>query len=307
MLARFGSAIEVSRPIVADMASGGTSLMWKKSGSLTSSMIAPWILRPRDRYPTIFAYSYEYGSINHTVDGKAFKSHSRNPVMHAPDTDLRLGINPFGLLLLTVDGAGIRKAMRQRFRKLAPFREWVGLLPESPRLATLQSTARWMAGEADRAGSPVATPGKSRLFAQRLLLSLIVDCLSEASPSDSEPVQDLSLAQVRRAEEWINANLTEAIGVDEVSSATGVGVRSLQLSFNRIHGCSPQEFIINRRLDEARQQLLVAMPEATVTSIATGLGFFELGRFAQRYRRRFAESPSATRARSLGPQISSET
>ncbi|WP_352678256.1 helix-turn-helix domain-containing protein [Mesorhizobium sp. M0618] len=228
-------------------------------------------------------------------------------VMHAPDTDLRLGINPFGLLLMTVDGAGIRKAMRQRFRKLAPFREWVGLLPESPRLATLQSTARWIASEADRVGSPVATPGKPRLFAQRLLLSLIVECLSEASPSESELVQDLSLAQVRRAEDWINANLSEVIGVDEVSSATGVGVRSLQLSFNRVHGCPPQEFIINRRLDEARQQLLVATHEATVTSIATGLGFFELGRFAQPYRRRFAESPSATRARSLGPRMSSET
>jgi AraC-like DNA-binding protein len=245
-------------------------------------------------------FFHEYGSINHTADGKRFESDVCNPVMHAPETDLHLDINPFGLLLLSVDGAGIRKAMRERYRKLKPFREWVGAMPQGPRLSALQSSVRWMAGEADRAGSPLATPGKSRIFAERLLLSLIVECLSEASPSDSEPVQDLSHAQVKRAEDWIDAHLTEAIGVDEVSSATGVGIRSLQMSFRRVHGCSPQQFIINRRLDEARRQLLTS-PKSTVTSIATGLGFFELGRFSQRYRERFGETPSAARVKRFGP------
>jgi hypothetical protein len=37
-----------------------------------------------------------------------------------------------------------------------------------------------------------------------------------------------------------------------------------------------------------------------VTGIATEFGFFELGRFAVRYRERFGEKPSETLARRLG-------
>lgn len=245
-------------------------------------------------------FFHEDGSIGHSANGKKFDSHVGNAVMHAPDTDLHLDISPFKLLLLTVDGNVIRTAMRQRFRKLQPFSEWVGSLPDSPRLATLRSMAKWMVCEAERIGSPIATLGKSRLHAQRLLLSLIVECLSEASPTDSEPVQDISQAQVRRAEEWIDAHLADVIGIDEVATATGIGVRSLQLSFRRVHGCSPHEFITKRRLEAARQKLLVATPEATVTAIATDLGFFELGRFAERYRQHFGETPSTTLARCRG-------
>jgi AraC-like DNA-binding protein len=38
---------------------------------------------------------------------------------------------------------------------------------------------------------------------------------------------------------------------------------------------------------------------ATVTEIATGLGFVELGRFSVEYRRMFGESPSETLHRSF--------
>jgi transcriptional regulator GlxA family with amidase domain len=88
--------------------------------------------------------------------------------------------------------------------------------------------------------------------------------------------------------------------VEEVAAAVGVGIRSLQMSFKRARGYSPQEFILRRRLEVAQQMLLGAREEVTVTAVATTLGFFELGRFAQRYRQRFGETPSMTLARSAG-------
>jgi AraC-like DNA-binding protein len=91
----------------------------------------------------------------------------------------------------------------------------------------------------ERPGSPLARSGKPRLYAERSLLSLFIESLAEAAPAATEPVEDISWMQVCRAEQWIDAHLTDAIGVDDVAAAIEVGVRSLQRSFKRVHGCSP--------------------------------------------------------------------
>ena len=237
------------------------------------------------------------GAIGHSVHGRSFVSDEANTVAHSPGMDLSLDIKPFELLLLSIDGEFVRRAMVQRFDKLPPFAHWLGELRQSSNLHTLRSLAGWLAAEMEHGNSPLSQAGRSRIHAERLLLSLFVECLAEAAPSGSDRVEDVSLLQVRKAEEWIEANLTEVIGVEELAAAIGVGVRSLQKSFKRIHGCSPQEFIIRRRLESARQLLVSATTEDTVTAIATRMGFFELGRFSQRYRRHFGETPSATLGR----------
>ena len=75
----------------------------------------------------------------------------------------------------------------------------------------------------ERPGSPLASSGKPRLHAERFLLSLFIESLAEAAPAATEPVEDISWKQVRRAEQWIDAHLTEAIGVDDVAAAIESG------------------------------------------------------------------------------------
>ena len=57
------------------------------------------------------------------------------------------------------------------------------------------------------------------------------------------------------------------------------------------------ELLRRRRLDAARQALLEAGAEGTVTAVAMDCGFFNFGRFAGHYRRQFGETPSQTLAR----------
>ncbi|MBX4949613.1 helix-turn-helix transcriptional regulator [Rhizobium binae] len=240
------------------------------------------------------------GAIDHRVDGREFQSHSGNTIAHSPGADLHLDIRPFKLLLLTVDGALINNAMRERFRKLPPYSNWLGVLHESPSLQTMRSMTTWLAQELDQPLSPIRTSGKPQLHAERLLMSLIVESIAASAPVEAERALAVSHAQVRRAAEWIDAHLAEAVGIEEVAAAVGIGVRSLQMSFKRIFGCSPSEYMMARRLDEAHQRLSNATHGSTVTSVATELGFFELGRFATRYRQRFAEPPSATLSKYRG-------
>jgi AraC-like DNA-binding protein len=56
------------------------------------------------------------------------------------------------------------------------------------------------------------------------------------------------------------------------------------------------EYLRNRRLDRAREELLDAVPVdgVTVTEVAYRWGFRHLSNFAVLYRQRWGESPSET-------------
>jgi transcriptional regulator GlxA family with amidase domain len=100
---------------------------------------------------------------------------------------------------------------------------------------------------------------------------------------------------VERAEQLLRTRATEPIPIAHLSLLVGVSERGLRNAFNAVRGMSPKRFVIHDRLNEVRRAL--SEPRAThstVTDIATEHGFFELGRFAGRYKAVFGETPSKT-------------
>ncbi len=101
---------------------------------------------------------------------------------------------------------------------------------------------------------------------------------------------------LRRAEEFIAANLTNPPSLGEIARVAEVSVSTLTRSFRRRYSVSPIAFMKQRRLEMVRGQLLTARDEGkTVTVIAMEYGFFHLGQFAVDYRKMFGETPSETR------------
>ena len=97
-----------------------------------------------------------------------------------------------------------------------------------------------------------------------------------------------------RALEWLRAHLAEPVQLDRLAAASGSPPRTLERHFREFLGTTPLGWTRRMRLARARQELMNAGPEDTVTNIALSNGFTQLGRFAAEYRRAFGELPSGT-------------
>ena len=118
--------------------------------------------------------------------------------------------------------------------------------------------------------------------------------------ADASPVERAhAFHTCRKAKEFVEACLTNDVtpNVVELCAALGVSERALQYAFRAYVDMSPLAYLRLCRLNRVRAVLRAAEPHSTrVTDIAMRFGFLHLGRFAQEYRRLFAESPSATLA-----------
>ena len=111
---------------------------------------------------------------------------------------------------------------------------------------------------------------------------------------------------VEQAERLVLADLHAPLKIAALCRALAISERNLRKAFCRIRGLPPHRCLQMLRLSRVRRALMSAGGQSlTVTEIATGLGFVELGRFSVEYRKMFGESPSgqAARERERGKNI----
>lgn len=139
---------------------------------------------------------------------------------------------------------------------------------------------------------------RDAVMAASLEDAIINDLLLRHPNSFSQRLEQLehkiSPRDVRRALEYIEANLNTAITVGDIAQAINVAGRTLFRHFHDVRGTSPMQYIRDLRFERARQALLRADPEDRVTEIVLRFGFGHLGRFSVEYRRRYGELPSET-------------
>jgi AraC-like DNA-binding protein len=101
---------------------------------------------------------------------------------------------------------------------------------------------------------------------------------------------------VREAIDLVTAEEEATWTIPELARTVGVTVRALELGFRKELGKTPGEFVRERRLLRAHDELLRAHPGdgTTVTGIAGRWGFRHAGRFATSYIERFGVRPVTT-------------
>jgi AraC-like DNA-binding protein len=111
---------------------------------------------------------------------------------------------------------------------------------------------------------------------------------------------DVASWQVRRAEDYIEANWRRPITLEDIVRVTGAGASDLFRSFKKSRGYSPMEFADRVRLGHAREMLHGPNNATTIASVAATCGFVDLGRFENHYILAFGEAPSMTLRRGKG-------
>ena len=137
-------------------------------------------------------------------------------------------------------------------------------------------------------------PEAVRALEQALMHAMIM-CMTDGSPVEMRSGARQHLAILARFEDFVTANENRPLYLTEICAAVGVSGRMLRMCCQEHLGMGPVRYLWLRRMHLARRALLQATPEkATVAAIAMDYGFWELGRFAVRYRELFGERPSAS-------------
>ena len=144
----------------------------------------------------------------------------------------------------------------------------------------------------DLLATPLVVGNASRLLAA-VTLRTFANCAStESTPRDHSDHKPVLL---RRAMEFIDANVASDIGLAEIAESVHVTPRAVQYLFRRHLETTPLQYLRRLRLHHAHQDLMSSDRESsTVTEIAARWGFAHTGRFAVLYRQTYGQSPHST-------------
>jgi AraC-like DNA-binding protein len=157
---------------------------------------------------------------------------------------------------------------------------------------TMIYVARTMDALADVPDGSIAQAGLLDLVAG-LVLCTFRNTATDAMSRD-EPLRSVTPV-LRRAVRYMDDHLAEPISVTDIAAAARLSTRGLYAAFRRDMDTTPTEYLRAARAAAARQELLAADPGVTtVTAVALRWGFTHVGRFADRYRTAFGESPTDT-------------
>ncbi|WP_335949802.1 helix-turn-helix transcriptional regulator [Salipiger bermudensis] len=227
-----------------------------------------------------------------------FHSPNRRSTHVAPSTDARfVGIPvviPEAEIRIAAERVGVSSAAQSGFDAFA-----LKLSAQTqPQVAELLQMTEVLCSGLSRGAPGFASEAVRSSWAALLtesLMEILQLCQGDVPRTSSRSQSMVRIA--RRAREYMNDNTAAVHTVADVARAQGISLRSLQLACREILDLTPNELLTEVRLERARRALLSEDGAGSVAEAAFTHGANHLGRFAQKYRERFGESPSETLSR----------
>lgn len=134
--------------------------------------------------------------------------------------------------------------------------------------------------------------GASSLYRQTMDLALAAH-LSHLLAPQAELCGRLDDRRLRKVITYVQEHLAEDISLDALASEAAMSRYHFARSFKAATGSSPIQYVINERMDRAR--LLLRTTAATVAEVAFRVGYADLSRFGQHFRKRVGATPAQFR------------
>lgn len=94
--------------------------------------------------------------------------------------------------------------------------------------------------------------------------------------------------------QYMQANLGRRVRLSELQDVSSLSPRTLQYAFQRVHGCSPMQWLRRQRLEHARRMLVAGEVRSGITGVAFECGFPHPSLFSRDYAALYGELPSET-------------
>jgi AraC family transcriptional regulator len=151
---------------------------------------------------------------------------------------------------------------------------------------------------ADDLGSPFG-----RLYADSISIAIVTRLLDTArrkSPADRAKASVLAPWRLKRAIDYIDANLSEPVSLAELAGVAGLTRMHFAAQFRAATGLRPHEYLLRRRVERA-QELLRGSNES-IMEVALQVGFQAQAHFTTTFKR-FVGQPPRTWRREQDPKI----
>ena len=130
-----------------------------------------------------------------------------------------------------------------------------------------------------------------QLYRESLTLALATHLASSQPVAEANGQSDIRL---RRALAYLEEKLVEDVSLDDLAAAAAMSPFHFSRVFKQETGRSPHKYIIHRRMERAREML--AAGQKTVADVAWSVGYQDVSRFCELFKRQWGVTPGAYRA-----------
>ncbi len=138
-----------------------------------------------------------------------------------------------------------------------------------------------------------APPAGTTLGRQTALLGVLAAVFGRHAGVTTEAPAPDAPRQVRRAMDFMAANLEADLSLEDVAAVAGLSRFQLVRAFRRATGCTPHAYLMERRLAAAKARLRAGEPPAEV---AAAVGLYDQPHFTRRFKQLYGITPGAYQA-----------